>query len=301
MVAASAEHVDQWVLILPHKPPTMVKSHIAQDGIDDILLGLFGAVVPHSHRLDHAVRFFGTWSGSDKLMMLAQYAVKLLAPLMQLRAEVQFRAGKREKPLSPTTDGLNKFAGQLGLARRVSGFWGILAILKGLSALERHRPKSRFQLNLQRLQGISMLFYYPLDYLAFFSSPLAPLLPGVSPQTSAKATLWSIRSWGVYVFLQTVQLLGEWKEVAQKELALKKAPEHDANWNVEAAAAGKRKQAVCYQLAANISRLPVILHWSVVGGLYKNEHWSTVLSFISAVAAIRGGWETHRVPPPHGP
>lgn len=43
---------------------------------------------------------------------------------MQLRAELQFRAGRRGKPLSLTTEGLSKFASQLSLARRVSGFWG---------------------------------------------------------------------------------------------------------------------------------------------------------------------------------
>lgn len=269
------------------------KPGVPLEGIDDFLLGLFGTVIPPCQRLDHAVRYFSTWSGSDKLLMLAQYGVKVLAPLIQARAEIQFRAGKRAKPLSPSSEGLSKFATHLGIARRVSGFWGILAIIKGLSALERSRPASRTKLNLERLQGLSMLIFYPLEYISFFSSPLAPVLKGVSPNDSLKASIWSVRAWGTYVVLQVALLIGEWRELVKTGRALSRG-ESDA----DPMAVRKRKQAIAYQMVANVSRLPVILHWSMIGGLYKNEFWTNFLSFVSALAAIRGGWEATRVPPP---
>ena len=135
---------------------------------------------------------------------------------------------------------------------------GIIGILKALSALERSQPASRTQLTLQRLQGLSMLIYYPLEYVSFFTSPFAPLLPGVSPQTSAKAQLWSIRAWGVYVALQILLLRHEWKLISRPEY------EDDSTTDVKAqnnAALRKRKLAIVCGLVANISRLPVILHW----------------------------------------
>jgi len=42
----------------------------------------------------------------------------------------------------------------------------------------------------------------------------------------------------------------------------------------------------------------VILHWSIIGGLYKNELWSSVLSFISGAVELRRGWEGSRLPSP---
>jgi len=267
------------------------KTTISLTGIDDILLGSVGATIPSSENLDHAVRFLGTLSGSDKFMMTAQYAAKLLIPLLQLRAGIQYHAGRRLKPHSETSDGLFKLASNLSLARRVCSLWGIIGIAKALSALERSQPTSRTQLTLQRLQGLSMLVYYPLEYVSFFSSPFAPLLSGVSPAMSGKAQLWSIRAWGVYVGLQILLLRHEWKSIARKEYGTTSAKDQDK------AALKKRKFAIACSLAANISRLPVILHWSIVTGLYKNEMYTNILSFISAVAALIGGWEATRLSP----
>jgi len=270
------------------------KSTVSLTGIDDILLGSVGAAIPPSESLDNAIRLFGTWSGTDKLMMTVQYAAKLLIPLLQLRAEVQHRAGRRLKPLSPTSEGLFKLASQLSLARRVSGLWGVLAIIKALSALEHSRPPSRTKLTLKRLQGLSMLIYYPLEYVSFFSSPFAPLLAGVSPSMSAKAQLWSIRAWGVFVALQIVLFGQDWNSIARRDREEDNSADGKGQ---DIATLKKRKSAIVYGLAANISRLPVILHWSIVGGVYKNELYTNILSFVSAVAALKGGWEASRLSP----
>jgi hypothetical protein len=44
------------------KPPTVAR-------MNDLVLGAFSRVPP-SKELDHAVRFLGTWSGSDKFFMV---------------------------------------------------------------------------------------------------------------------------------------------------------------------------------------------------------------------------------------
>ncbi|KAJ6460956.1 hypothetical protein C8R45DRAFT_842247 [Mycena sanguinolenta] len=250
--------------------------------IDDILLGSIGANIPPSETRDHAVRFLGTWSGTDKLLMTSQYACKLLAPFLLYRAQLQYRAGKRAKPISLTTDGLYKFAGSVSAARRIMGFPGILGIIKGLSAMERSPPASRLILNLRRLQNLSMIVFYPLEYVSFFSAPAGGPILRISPSAALFAQLWSVRSWGVYVVLRIVDLYYEWclvrKEQGTTEEALK--------------AIKQRKRAIMYQLVANISRLPVIMHWSVIGGIYTNELWTSGLSLLSALSAFRGGWES---------
>ncbi|KAJ7026106.1 hypothetical protein C8F04DRAFT_966858 [Mycena alexandri] len=261
--------------------------------IDDLLLGFVGSSTPHSQRLNHAIRYFSTWSGTDKLMMTTQYTAKLLAPFLLYRAELQFRAGKRAQPLSLTTDGLYKFAGQLSQARRIMGFWGLLAILKALSDLERSPPPSRLALNIGRLQGLSMLVFYPLEYISFFSAPFSGPLLRISPAAQMQASLWSVRAWGVWVALKVAELVAEWRGLMRRELEAKATDSEDTLKMIE-----KRKKAIKYQLVANISRLPVITHWSVIGGIYQSEYWTNVLSLISALAAFRGGWESNRVPGP---
>jgi len=268
----------------------MSKNHNSTVLITDLTLGLVGSALPPSHTVDHAVRYFNSWSGNDKLMMLLQYGVKLLGPVMQRRAELQFQAGKRAQPSSLSIEGLNRFADQLSLTRRISGFWGILAIIRGLSTLERNQPASRFQLNVQRLQGLSMLAFYPLDYISYFSSSPKPLLYKLSPKTAALAGLWSVRAWGVYVALTIISSLKEWRDLASKERV--------KGLNFDVITTRKRKEAVIYQLASDLIRVPVILHWSTIGGLYKNEFWTNFLSFISGLAAFKGGWEASRIPPP---
>ncbi|KAK7048500.1 hypothetical protein R3P38DRAFT_1867872 [Favolaschia claudopus] len=257
--------------------------------VDDLLLGSIGASIPPSESRDHAVRFFSTWSGTDKLLMTSQYACKLVAPFLLYRAQLQFRAGKRGQPLSPSTDALYKFAGSVSVARRIMGFWGILGIMKSLSALERSPPASRIALNLGRLQGLSMIVFYPLEYISFFSAPFGGPILRISPSAAMAAQLWSVRAWGLFVALRIAELCLEWMALVHKE---SEATEDTLK------AIKKRKHAILYQLFANVSRFPVILHWSVVGGIYSSELWTSGLSLLSGIAAFRGGWESSRIPAP---
>lgn len=144
--------------------------------------------------------------------------------------------------------------------------------MKGLSALERNKPASRTQLTLQRIQGISMLIFYPLEFISFFTAPWAPVLSRwVTPAQGAKAAIWSVRAWGVYVLAQVLLLLGERKAIREREAGKGKGKTYSAvveerdeeMLKAEAERTRKRKAQIVYQLVANISRLPVIAHWLV--------------------------------------
>ncbi|KAF9505059.1 hypothetical protein BS47DRAFT_579260 [Hydnum rufescens UP504] len=196
------------------------KSLLTLYGLNDTVLGLVGGSIPQSEGLDHAVRYFGTWSGSDKLMMTVQYTGKIVAPTLRLRALLQYTDDLRDAPFSPTADGLSKLSETLSAARRVSGLWGILPIIKWLSSIERSNPTSRAQLTIERIQALSMLAFYILETISFFASPAAPLIPRsvLSERGAARASLWSVRAWGLYTVLQIVHLRNDWKE-AQEETA----------------------------------------------------------------------------------
>lgn len=119
-----------------------------------------------------------------------------------------------------------------------------------------------------------MLVFYPLEYISIFTSPFAPVLHGVSPLAAMKAQLWSVRAWGAYVALQVLLLSNEWKELGRKEQTLKKTPV-DAAGSGDVATIKKRREAIVYQLVANLSRLPVIVHWCVA----TNFFWKFVLIY----------------------
>lgn len=93
----------------PSKPLTLSR-------IEDLTLGSF-AFVPTSETIDHLVRYLSTWSGSDKLFMIIQYAVKLVIPLLQFRARLQYRAGTRPSAHSGAAESLTKVYNLIGDAR----------------------------------------------------------------------------------------------------------------------------------------------------------------------------------------
>jgi len=97
-----------------------------------------------------------------------------------------------------------------------------------------------------------------------------------------------VRAWGTYVAVQVALLVQEWKELSAK------------GWSSdeERRQIKRRKREVVFSLVANVTRLPVILHWSLVGGFYKNDIWTDIFSLVSGVVAFRGGWEGHVLPPP---
>lgn len=153
---------------------------------------------------------------------------------------------------------------------------GFLGIMKGLSALERNKPASRTQLTLQRLQGISMLIFYPLEFVSFFSAPFAPVLAPrwITPKQGGQAALWSIRAWLVYVLAQVGLLIRERDAIRKQEQAEIEVKVVGSKGELEMAAAeeqeavraskertARRKTQIAYQLVANVSRLPVIMHW----------------------------------------
>jgi len=271
-------------------------------GLNDLVLGSIGQSVPPSETINHAVRYFGTWAGSDKLMMTAQYSAKLLIPLLESRAALQFGNGLREKPVSPTAKGLGKFAENLGSARRVSGLWGLLIIIRWISSIERLEPKSRFIQTIERIQALSMLTFYTLENLSFFTSPSAPILTKYFSSSShpnimtTKASLWGIRAWAIYTFLQLVHLRADGKELRRKQRILEKSAVGETT-DVDVIELKKQKRAIVLCTVENLAYLPLTIHWSFVGGIFKSEFPVNLLGLIAALASFRAGWDATSLPP----
>ncbi|EAU83106.1 hypothetical protein CC1G_11632 [Coprinopsis cinerea okayama7 len=279
--------------------------------LNDVILGCFCHVKP-SETVDHLVRYLGTWSGSDKLFMLIQYTLKLVAPFLRLRARLQHQAGLRQNPTSTTAAGYDKLAGIIGDSRTLWRMWGLLPIFQWLISLERSPPATRTLLTIERLQGWSMLAYYPLEHLYYLvshgiipstiTSPLSLFSskPKKIKLDAGKLSLWSTRFWAVYVFLHFAHLIEDRKLLIQRQRALRKSKANGLSAE-EKKDIRNRWDAFWSEVVINLGYLPLTIHWSLEKGLFKNDLWVTTFGLIAAVASFRSGWRATALPPPPPP
>ncbi|EJD49543.1 hypothetical protein AURDEDRAFT_112419 [Auricularia subglabra TFB-10046 SS5] len=270
---------------------------------NDAVLGSF-AKVPRSDQLDHAVRYLSTWSGSDKFFMVIQYGAKLLVPLLEARARLQHRAGLGAgKPNAKAIVAWQSLSAGIGDARMLWRIWGLLPILQWMISLEKSHPPTRALLTIERLQGWSMIAYYPLEHIYYLAAH--KMLPWKLPsRTLNKISLWSTRFWAAYVLLQFLHLREDWKLIKLAERALR-AQEKGKGTSIKdneietPSAEGwselaKRKKAVWNELVVNLGYLPLTLHWSLEHGLLPSETWVAVFGLVAGLASFRGGWEATR-------
>ncbi|GAW05182.1 glutamyl-trna amidotransferase subunit a [Lentinula edodes] len=212
------------------------------DKVADTILGCFSVFAP-SEFTDHLVRYLGTWSGSDKLFAIIEYALKLLVPLLNKRA--RFR----------NKDFVEKIR-----------FWGLLTIIKWMISLEHNAQPTRKLLNIERLQGWSMVGYYPLEHLSYLVSH--DILPSRS-----------------MVHRKLLQA----KYHALRKAGLKPAEKQEIQ---------KRWHAYWSDLLVNLINFPLALHWSTGSTLIKHDSVVALLNLIVAVMSFRSGWIATALPSP---
>ncbi|OBZ72070.1 hypothetical protein A0H81_08047 [Grifola frondosa] len=220
-----------------------------------------------------------------------------------MRARLQHRAGLRKDPASGTADGLAKFGSILGDARMLFRIWGgcycialrawstsvrpcidssirSLPIFQWLMSLERTPPPTRKLLTIERLQGWSMIAYYPLEHLYYAVShslispeirlpSLSWFIPFVRSQPSEKRIpldvntlgVWSTRFWAAYVVLQLAHLREDRKLLQVRERSLSKSKATGAQ--AEKEELKQRWDSLWTELAVNIGYLPLTIHWYV--------------------------------------
>ncbi|KAG8734315.1 hypothetical protein FRC11_006116 [Ceratobasidium sp. 423] len=221
--------------------------------------------------------------------MIIQYACKLVAPYFLLRAKLQHKAGRAKTAESFAVTALNKLGSNISSARTLWNFWGLLPIIQWLSSLERSQPQTRKLLNIERLQALAMLAYYPLEHAYYLGSQS---IIRISPRTSNKLVIWSCRVWAVYIILQFEHLREDMRLLAIDERAARtarKGGEVAAEASTSRVLA-KRKSALWNQLLANLGNFPLALHWSLEKGLFGNETWVNFFGLIAALASFKGGW-----------
>lgn len=152
---------------------------------------------------------------------------------------------------------------------------GLLPIFQWLVALERTPPASRNLLTIERLQGWSMLFYYPLEHLSYLryhgiiSSSIPSPLSLFSSKKKKRINLdsdvlsrWSCRLWAGYVILQFFHLIEDRRLLKQRHSSIRKAKGTGLT-KEEKNEMRQRLDAFWSEVVVNLGYLPLTIHWYV--------------------------------------
>jgi hypothetical protein len=159
---------------------------------------------------------------------------------------------------------------------------GLLPIFQWLISLERNPPPTRKLLTIERLQGWSMLAYYPLEHISYLASH--SIIPNTVPALSAilplwllksksgrrsikldvgRLSLWSCRFWALYVLLQLAHLREDRRLLKAKERTLGKAKGKMGTGAAERDELRQRWDAFWNEVVVNLGYLPLTMHWYV--------------------------------------
>ncbi|KAH0833055.1 hypothetical protein J3R83DRAFT_12046 [Lanmaoa asiatica] len=277
--------------------------------VSDVTLGAF-ALVPPSEALNHLIRFLSTWSAHallSNLFTLIQYTMKLITPVLLARARLQHRVGLRKEPTSSVAISFASFSGIIGDFKMLGRFWGLLPILQWMISMEKNPPPTRTLLTIERLQGWSMLAYYPLEHLYYlrahnlssgYHSLFHVAFPThfeANPSESQLSCHVVLPCLGSLPHSPVCSFDGGQEVATYEEKNLRKGKgvvaedkedlrnKWDSFWN---------------EVVANSANSLVALHWSLSNGLFTNDIWLSVFGFVNAVASFRSGWKVTALPAP---
>ncbi|WAR57513.1 hypothetical protein PtB15_8B563 [Puccinia triticina] len=245
--------------------------------------------------MDHLVRLLSTTSEADKSFMLVQYLAIILRTLA-----TRSNSGSSNKALVLRLAALSKL---LSDARTTLSFL-LFRITFGIFKADLWDFGGSKPVQIERLQVISMLIYYPDEHLYFLASK--GVLP-LSPRLINKAALYSCRAWAAYTLLHFFHLREELKllEPERRRLqALQAGTDFDTPRKPSPAVAASpqemegRRAALINGLIVNLAYTPLTLHWSMPKGLYGSELITGIWGLVAAVAQLRAGWKASAKSPP---
>ncbi|KAG6919177.1 hypothetical protein DXG01_008475 [Tephrocybe rancida] len=226
-----------------------------------------------------------------------------------VRARLQHHAGLRKTPNSSAAAAYAKIGSILGDSRTLWRIWGLLPIVQWLISIERTPHRTRNLLTIERLQGWSMLAYYPLEHISYLlSHGLIPTtIPNIASLFSSSARpisldagrlgIWSTRFWALYVLLQFAHLREDRKLLQARQRNLRKGKGTGLS-SVDKRELKQRWNAYWTELVTNLAYLPLTIHWSLEKGIIKNDVWVGALGLIAGVASFRSGWKATALPSP---
>ncbi|KAI9591128.1 peroxisomal biogenesis factor 11 [Syncephalis fuscata] len=231
-------------------------------------------------KLDRVVRFLNTVNGTDKTLMVVQYASKIVFWHFQ-------RHGNEKHALRVTN-----LSGPISDFRILLRYYGLLPLIKYWIQLETTEPAPAQKLShtIERVQCLCNAIYYPLEHAYWLM--LHNVIPAES-KTMDKVGYWSCRFWAAYVILEFVRLWDEYKQLKRREQRLVKES-GDSDNTGEQEGPLRQLQADRKRLAINAlintSYLPLTVHWSLESSSFPDIGVG-IFGTIAAIAQFYTSWK----------
>jgi len=257
--------------------------------------------------LNRFVKYLSTWNGTDNFLEILQNAIKILIPLLHLKARLQHRAGLSKQDQSAVANRIGKFGPVISDSRMLFRIWGSLPILSWLLSLSKYPPATRKLLTIERFQCYAMLAYYPLEHLfylrahdiipAFISLPFLRKPIFLNPR---KLVMWSCRFLVVYLLLQFAHLNEDRKLLVKRQKGLAKAKRKDEEVEAERVVLKEKWAALHLGVVSTACKLPSGLHWALESGFFPNDFVGSLVALIASAITFKTGWAATvaAAPPP---
>ncbi|KAG2187481.1 hypothetical protein INT44_005170 [Umbelopsis vinacea] len=244
---------------------------------------------PSTPLLDRVIRFLNTVRGTDKVLMNIQYWSKIVVWFLQRRAGPASIKGPAVITLAQH---IKNFAGPVSDFRILLRYYGLLPMIQYMAYLEHNPSPSRLHLNLERIQNLSMVIYYPLEHLYWLGAHNAISL---SEKKTNSIGIWSCRFWALWVVLEFGRIAEQYRLLKKKETSLiKKIKDGEitdqAEKQQQIASIQSEKKSMLLGTVINTGYLPLTVHWSL-----ENSTFPDVLvglfGGIAAVCQVYAAWQ----------
>ncbi|KAJ3115069.1 hypothetical protein HDU96_001233 [Phlyctochytrium bullatum] len=229
--------------------------------------------------LDKLCRFLNSVRGTDKVLMLAQYASKII--IWHL---------KKGNPSSDVAQRIANFAGPVSDFRILLRYYGLIPLTQWIIYSEQNPPPTQLLKLLYRLQNLVNLAYYPLEHIWWLGAH--KVIP-IKDSTLNSIGIWSCRFWAAYVVLYFIQLQQEASMLAKrsKDLMLKiKNGEKSDAIKAESKSVKDETNALIVNTIINAAYFPLTVHWSLENSSFPDVGVG-ICGTVAAVCQLYTAWK----------
>eukprot|EP00842_Homolaphlyctis_polyrhiza_P005152 jgi/Hompol1/5638/HPOL_004608-RA len=250
-------------------------------------------------RLDKLVRLLNSVRGTDKVLMLVQYASKILIWRLRAHDAKSALAGR-----------ITNLAGPVSDFRILLRYCGLINLAQYVIKSELSPPQSPILRTVIRLQNVANAAYYPLEHVYWLA--LHKVIE-ISDELRDKIGMWSCRCWAAYVVLYFYQLYEEKSVLDHRRAALKRAlaansaaktsqavstadpSSQKAQWDAEAIKAERiaireESNALLLNTIVNTAYFPLTVHWSLESSSFPDIGVG-IFGTIAAVTQLYAAWK----------
>mmetsp|Transcript_7085 Transcript_7085/g.10158 ORF Transcript_7085/g.10158 Transcript_7085/m.10158 type:complete len:253 (+) Transcript_7085:238-996(+) len=175
-------------------------------------------------RLDTFLQLYCKWASSS---LLTEQGIKLVQYVAWILSQISQQNQRFHKEFSPS---LQNIFSDLNTVRYILRFYGLPQAMEGFRSGSWSGGKWNDKKihKLASIMALSMLFYHPLEHVAYAKYKMPKLMP--NSINSAKLFAWSSRFWLIYIIADWASSVLKIRELRQKKtLLLETGPETESN------------------------------------------------------------------------